>query len=255
MLYREIAVLQRLQVGEFSEPVDSPVGFQIIRRSPNRERRKFALDSIRFGFDPEAPDVRKSSQASMREVALSAAQTLARDPSQFDRIKRELWPVPPEEWIEGRGSSQLTNSLANLKFGEIDPEPILEGSAYIIPRRVDPSGLPPVVETSFELPAPTSMDLDRLVATVAGSYLDTQLRAIANEDEVRAGLGPRNAEEFARLHRTLHFDQIADVNERIAAFHDLSATVRELLGPQRHEDYVRRLVTTTERALLKSAEP
>src|SRR6185295_17932020 len=72
---REIELLQHLQVGELAAPIDTAFGYQIILRTPERVRKRYASRALRLRFDPTAP----SSAPQSRDAVQREAEQLAID--------------------------------------------------------------------------------------------------------------------------------------------------------------------------------
>jgi len=80
-------VLRRLQAGAISPPLDTPMGFRILRRDPVRERPTYALTALMIAFEnarfPEGPK-REAALAVARDVAARAR----RNPAEFDQLRQ-----------------------------------------------------------------------------------------------------------------------------------------------------------------------
>jgi hypothetical protein len=148
---RELSVLRSLAVGEIAPPVDSLVGFQILRRTENRPRREYAMTAVNFLFNPAAPDGSSDSRASLYQAASSIARQLRSDPSQFEGLKRDNCCPDLVRWTGGPQYPELEPVLDRLRFGEIAAEPVECQSHWLVPRRLDPDTVP-LPEVRFALP-------------------------------------------------------------------------------------------------------
>jgi len=146
----EVEVLDGLQVGEVSAPFDSLFGIQVVQRVPNRERPEYAIDGLELNFDPREPAEGPSSQPSVLAQARALNQRLLETPSLLPELQSKHPPFT-SQWIEGRGSPELTAALASLQPGDLLGEPVRTAQRYVIGRRA--VALPSIsVPPSFELP-------------------------------------------------------------------------------------------------------
>lgn len=149
---REIETLAGLAVGEIAEPIETRFGFQIIRRTKNRPRQRYAVTKLQLRFDTErsAPD--PASKPIVFQRAQALAKTLQADPARFGPLQQELGCTEVWEVIEGRQLPALELGLARLVPGQIADQPIEDGEVeYLIPKRLDVSLLPPTPERRFTL--------------------------------------------------------------------------------------------------------
>jgi hypothetical protein len=149
---REIETLAQLDVGEVAEPIDSLFGVQVIVRTPNRVRNKYAATQIYLGFDATMPAPHVTSKAAALSRASTFAETLQKDPSRFGELQKEWCCTDILELIEGREPPALVSALENLSPGQIADTPVEDATRYIIPMRLDLSALPPLREVRFDLP-------------------------------------------------------------------------------------------------------
>jgi hypothetical protein len=127
-------------------------GYQVIQRTPNRPRERYAVTEIQLRFDPEAPDADPSSQISMRNKALELTAMLSRDPARFEALQKDWCCTEVREAIEGREPPALETVLAKLRLGQIAEEPVEDSPIqYLIPRRLELDALPEVAEPSASL--------------------------------------------------------------------------------------------------------
>jgi hypothetical protein len=152
-LPREIETLAQLQVGEVAEPIDTLFGYQVIQRTPNRVRDRYAMQKIQLRFDPERADGAPGSKSQVYAQARDIAARLRSEPASFAKLQQQH--CCPEVWeiIEGRQLPALEQALARLSPGQIAPEPIEDVAVeYLIPQRLELGALPPARPTRFELP-------------------------------------------------------------------------------------------------------
>lgn len=153
---RELETLAYLEVGQVAEPIDTIFGVQVIMRTPNRERQRYAVAQVQLRFDPNEPDAHPASQPSVRAKADELVSRLRRDPDRFQAIQDEWCCADILEVIEGRDNPRLEATLARLSPGEIAQHPVRDTLQYLIPKRLDASVLSPAPQARFDLPAPTS---------------------------------------------------------------------------------------------------
>jgi hypothetical protein len=240
-LPKQIEMLQRLAVGEIAAPMDTPLGFQIIRRTPERPRKQYAMDPIWLLFDPRAPETDPSSKAAVYERATALIASLRGDPAQFSRMKSQLWGGAVETWGEGSGEPPITVALDQVPMDGITPEPIPSGAGYVVAKRLDPASLPPAPVARFELPAPPVPDLQYFAASMDPKFFDAELHAVASiERDARPLLEP-TASEFWALHDAWAPEQISDPEAWAVAFGELQSRIRRLLGEATYTEYRQRL--------------
>lgn len=237
----EVQVLQSLAVGEVAAPLDSTLGFQIIKRTPNRKRKQYAVDAIYLGFDPEAPDAEKMSRSSVRREATALARELAIDPSRFTSIKNERWLGPVERYPEGQGFPLLNTALERTSFGRVTANPIEWGLNYVIGKRIDPATLPPLPPVRFELPSPAAPDFEHLAAYMQVSFFAEQLEVVAKKEVEVQQLKGAVADEFVRLHQSWAQHEALAREARSKMFQSVQERSRKLLGGVAYEAYVQRL--------------
>lgn len=249
----EVEVLQGLEVGEIAAPLDSSLGFQIIKRTPNRKRKQYAVDALYLGFDPAAPEADKSSRASVLREAEVLASELAADPSRFTRVKNERWVGPIERYPAGQGFPPLNIALEQISFGKVTP-PIEWGLNYVIGKRVDPATLPPLPPVRFDLPAPPAPDLEHFAAYMRVPFFAAQLDLIARQQRDALHLEGELAAEFQRLHQDWARHEALGREARATTFRSLRERVRQLLGAAAYDSYLQRLNEHFEWLLLTPKE-
>jgi hypothetical protein len=232
-LSREIEVLQGLAAGEVAPPLDSPLGIEIIRRTPDRPRQKFAMSVVerRFTtvFDTDSPP----AEAVFREMQALAHQVRS-DPTRFaESQKKYCCEGDIQQWLEGTGSVFAELALSSLQQGQVSAEPVRLSGAYAIVKR-EPLQAEPARRVSFELPSPATPDLRNLART---AYLAAKLPALGEFAAARLNLRGPTAERFKRLHREAGALELETVEERLAQLDGFLAEMREVLGAQRYRRY------------------
>jgi hypothetical protein len=133
---REVAILQRLDVNEMHSPVDSPIGIQIIKRTPNRERQNYAMAAIRLRFDPEQPPSAASSKVAVGNRARALIHDLSKAPERFSQMQEELCCTNTLSWSAGRRPPALEEALNQLRVGQISEYAIEADLSFFIAKRV-----------------------------------------------------------------------------------------------------------------------
>jgi hypothetical protein len=86
-LARELVVLQGLDTGRVAPPLDSPVGFEVIQRTKNVPRVRYAMTAIKMAFDLQTPEGEPGSKEKVYEEISELSQQLNREPSRFDEFR------------------------------------------------------------------------------------------------------------------------------------------------------------------------
>lgn len=151
--HHAVEVLHALDVNGISPPIDSFIGFQIVKRTENRSRREFAMTAVRLFFDADRSMGEDASKERTLARALSLSKALNDDPSLFETLQREYCCLEAtDQWSEGRGEHALTSALSQLDVGEISKSPVKVGQGYYIPKRVAAVAAAPSGNVTFEFP-------------------------------------------------------------------------------------------------------
>jgi hypothetical protein len=185
----EILHLARLEIGQVTGPLDSPVGFEILKRIPVVPHTEYAMASINLPLQAGAtePDARMKALATAQEMR----RTLAAEPRRFEEFQNIRCCDRIQRWTDGRGDDALTRLLDTLAFGEIAPEPILQGGEYLLVKRLDPSRLSAEKPRNTELPTPSEPDYEALLKYNAdGRRIAAASRALIEKVQASAGFTP-----------------------------------------------------------------
>lgn len=176
-LARELEVLRRLPMGGVAPPLDSPVGFEILRRTPLREQTEVAVEAIRVQFNPGA-----ESEAQARSYALDLAEQVRQDPSVFDQLRRDHCCSGAVRVTAGRDeSSELLPLVRQLKIGEVGLRPVRSYATFAIPRRVSLNRSHAPRAASLTLPARKHIDLDSWIRNVQPEVAESTLLAVVEQ--------------------------------------------------------------------------
>ncbi len=208
-LPQEVDALSRSKVGQVVGPIDSRLGFQVLRRVPVVPHRDYAMAAIEVPLDTNLPDEATAMNQALKE-AVKIQQLLAADPSRFLELQRTHRSEAVRRWAFPQGDLGLTRALDGLSLGQIGPEPVRFGSALLILKRLDPKGLPPEPPRLTELPKPTDPDYDALIGYNKGAQLAAAARAFVSElRQTSSGLAPRALDVIAS-----NFDQLSTYLEK-----------------------------------------
>jgi hypothetical protein len=180
LMARELEALAKLEVGAISEPIDTFLGVVVLKRVAVQPREAFAMAAVRIRFDPTLPDSHPDSKETQKRIAQNTAREIAADTTRFEVFQQQLCCLGIERWTEGRGLPGLTAALADLKFGEVSAQAVESDWNFVIPRRLNPAGVPPLQQVLFRLPRPARPDFAHLLRV--GS--ETSLRALVSSMEV-----------------------------------------------------------------------
>jgi hypothetical protein len=161
-LPKEILHLSRLEIGQVTGPLDSPVGFEILKRIPVVPRTEYAMTSINLPLEagPTEPD---ASHMKALATAQEVRRTLAAEPHRFEELQNIHCCDRIQRWTDGRGDDGLSRLLDTLAFDEISPEPVLQGGEYLLVKRLEPGRLPAEKPRNTELPNPSEPDYEALL--------------------------------------------------------------------------------------------
>jgi hypothetical protein len=223
-------------VGEVAAPIDTLFGFQIIQRTSDRPRGRYAMVKLQLRFDPDLPASDPASKAAVLQQANALAASLRGDASRFEAWQKENCCTTPEEVVEGRSLPELEAALARLKPSEFAQQPTEGHLEYLIPRRLDLSVLPVHPAPQFELPAPEVPD-ELYYMSHGPKFAEEQLRAIAERAAPELHLSADVQREFLKLHDLAGQLSPLSVTERVALLQRRNADLEQLLGPQLSDAY------------------
>jgi hypothetical protein len=233
---REVAVLSRLAVGQVAPPLDSPVGFEIIQRVPNREREWYAIEQLVLPFNALAPSGDPASKASVRAQANDLLQQVRRAPETFDTLRSQRCCAEPLEWLDGRGSPALTALLGKTPLGSFGEEPVQSEYNYVIAKRIAPTAAPSAV-AAYELPDPGQPDVEFFVRTFDGPSVGRVLRGMLPDIPSQLGLPAETAQRLAALHTGDDFAKLQEGTQKLEAYRLLLQNVSRLLESDKFPEY------------------
>jgi hypothetical protein len=198
-----LEALSELSEGGVSEPVDSSVGFQIVKRLAPSASSELAMRAIKIPigdviFRSDAPGSGTSGDPSTPDPARAEAERivriLRRNPEAFPSVIAGRCCRAPERWIDGHGDPILTSSIEALRIGELTPEPVRVEDFWVVAQRIDPESTCPHPRPLWGLPSPSSIDLEAIVRGNSSAQLASEM---ANLAPVVASLGLSQTEQSA----------------------------------------------------------
>jgi hypothetical protein len=143
--------------------------------------------------------------------------------------------------------------LARLAVGQIAPHLIESGTQFLIPRRLDPSRLPPPLPVRTDLTFTEPADAAYWLSRASARRARGELRRIAAESSDALGLSRSQKVAFKTLHETpwphaLDGEDAAD--ERRAAIERWFVELQTLLGKAAYDRYRGLLDARLERLIL-----
>ncbi len=226
--------LEELAIGEVGKPIETHLGFEIIERTPLRQRSQFRAAMLMFPIANEYSAAPTDPSPEARTEALHRAEAallqLRAEPRGFEGPD-----VSVAQWEEGRENPELTRALARLKPGQITPEPIDTEYGFVLARRLEPLPIEPQ-HYEVELPAPKRRELIDFIASLPSHEALPFLRVFPAIVAPALALGHKAAQQLSVLH------QLSDSESGNAALSpmqlsDLFDRTRALLGAARYARY------------------
>ncbi|MEO8181063.1 MAG: peptidylprolyl isomerase [Deltaproteobacteria bacterium] len=248
---REVEALRHLEVGQIAPPLESLLGFEILRRVPNRPRAQLAARGIRFPFDTS----RARGEGAPDGVFQQAQEVLAllRDePSRFDELQAKQDAMPPWSWVEGVEAAPIEVALRTLAPGQIGTEPVRVDSlsSYLVLQRLAPTQVstPAALPVLFDLPSDAEPDVTYLVSEALDA---TSLHQVFGEAlQATAGKGGHGAEVQAISELIQGFKDQLQAGEIVALLAQLQSRSRALLGDALFADFEREWRRRIEKAAM-----
>jgi hypothetical protein len=164
-----------LPIGGVSLPFESQYGIEIARRTPNRERPRYAMEAIKLAFIPGDPESKRAAY----EAARQTLELLKTNPRQFDEVRRKHCCAKPESWFEGRDEPGLSRAVARLELNEMASAPVEQYATWVIPKRIDPNQVAPQLETKFLVPSPERPNLEWVLRRLPVPLLAKEIAELA----------------------------------------------------------------------------
>jgi hypothetical protein len=222
--------LRELALGEVGAPIETHLGFEIVRRTPSGPRQQYRARMLMFPFDEvdsQAPRENASARATALASARAAAKIVAADPARFD----ELGPTRVQQWQSGQELPALSVAFQQLEIGQFTPAPVTSEYGFLIAQRLAPeAGQPPRYTT--ELPAPSEPDVPHLFHDLSASEGAAFLSSLATEAQQLLGLADPVAPRLRALHEQGRRLDDNMPTTRLGILNEIFDGTRELLGDE-----------------------
>jgi hypothetical protein len=234
-LGREREQLVAAAVGDVVGPIDSPGGFEVLVRTPiPPDWSEIGTQLVRLPFRDGAPQKDPTS----RESAIALAQSLLRsiDADKFDALLQEYCCKDVERLSRGRVADAFFDVAEKLKIGEISPVPAESPPYVLLVKRVE---LGPRMPVSFDLPAPSTVDVSKLAMTSSGTAVQSMIKILGKEASSSLGLNDATAHQVVASHEALSRAFAAEESNetRTKALELFSHEMQEALTKQQYEKY------------------
>lgn len=237
----QVERLAELRVGEFSVPLDTRFGFEILQRTAVSERPAYAMTAIELKFDLGLPATDPRSQSSIAALAERLAREVRQGRSRFEDLQSTYCCDKIWRWTEGRGPVGITEHLRRLRVGEVSSNPIPYDWFFVIPKRLDPAKLPPAPPVSYELPSPERPDFAALLEFNDGRNIAAMARDLANAANGTLKWETQDVQVLAnsleRLAIALESDEVDSVTGRADRIQATRAALRSQLGDVRFREF------------------
>jgi hypothetical protein len=237
---RELELLLDLPVHGVAPPIDTLFGFEVVQRTPDRPRERFAMQMIRLPFDASAASSEPTSRQAMLARVTALAQQLSTDPLRFAAIQAEYCCAGHTmEWTEHQEPTLLAFATERLALGEIAAQPIEFASSFAIPKRVDPELVPRRNPLEFQLPAPEDVNLESVASRTPRAVMQEHLSKVAVQAERALALDEARAAELRNASQLpAELSDEATGAEKRAALRGLLERVSVSLGAESYARYL-----------------
>lgn len=237
----EIFHLAQLAVGQVAGPLDSRIGFEVLKRVPVVPHTEYVMTAITLSPDATTnPGDAEAARAKAFQTAEEVRRVLTAAPGRFEEFQRIHCCEQIHRWTDGRGDPGLSRLLDGLSFGEIAGAPFLYGGEYLLVKRLDPRRVPPEEPRHTELPNPDEPDYEGLLKYNAdGRQVAAASRALVEKIQASGGFTPDASRAIANALGNLasqveHSGDHALVRTSIRT---TLATLESELGPDRYNSF------------------
>jgi hypothetical protein len=243
---REIAALAPIEVGAVAAPIDSPFGVEILKRTPDRPRTRFAMTAIEQNFDPRLPESNPDSRAAVRGnlaaliPGLSEGAANAGPDAHFDQRR--------VSWTEGRGDAADEMALRKLEFGALATEPVERGSSFAVVRRLAPEA-EPVAAVRLDLPTPGAPDLEYWLSRYGSKALFAEVEQRALSTRALSFEKPALIRKLSEYGTRI--EQARSVEAAQVLVRGLKVDASRQLGSERGAEYLNVLTGYIEERLMR----
>jgi hypothetical protein len=196
-----------------------------------------AVELVSVGFEPPLPGEKSESMAAALSKLHALSKEVQKKPARFAELQRRYCCQSRFSWQDGRGPAALTNAVEGLQVGEIARDPVRDGAAYVLVKRVA-AAIPEVSPVSFDLPAPLLPSVEPFIATHGADSIVSILAATTEDGRASLGLPPDAIHRLSESQRNLsgRLAELGPRGDRIAVYKSTLAEVSTALGPA---DYAR----------------
>jgi hypothetical protein len=229
----EGAVLQRLTLGEVSEPLDTALGFEILKRTKPTQRQCLAYRPLLIQFDASLPNAREAARTQASQLV---EELRGETEAAFDAAQARFHGAGIEAWPQGRSLPQIEAAVKATPIGGVHAA-IEVASSWLLFARVEPSPshcAPPRVR--FSLPQHVTLDLRSVIRRAIAPQLPRVLTEL--QKALQVALGSSREEQF---HIKNIMDELvracaasADPDARSQALDNAQDELRRHLGKERY---------------------
>ena len=231
-----VEVLEQMKVGDTADPIETPLGFQIVHRTEVTPRKRYAYQQLLFEYEPSSPADSGQSRATRFASAQRRLAEILAKPSEFERIAK-LGHFDIALVTQGREPPELTAALESLELDSIAKVPVEVWHGFALLRRLDPNSQPQPPTVVYELPRPEAPDIAAFVRANQSAVLASTTRALFKD--LRAGMAfpahKDKAVEAAGEKLVQAYESAKDGEARVRAMLQISEELRATLG---ETDYV-----------------
>ncbi len=237
---RELELLLDLPVYGVAAPIDTLFGIEVVQRTPDRPRERFAMQMIRLPYDAAAEPSEPTSKPAMFARATALVQQFSADPQRFAAVQAEYCCAGlTTQWTEHQEPTLLALITEQTKLGEVAKQPVEFAATYAIPKRVDPRLAPAWEPLQFQLPAPADVDLDSLASRTPRDVMQEHLGKVAAQAEHALALDSGRAVELRSASQLPdEFSDEASGAQKRAAFRAMLERVSLPLGAEGYRRYL-----------------
>jgi hypothetical protein len=233
-----VDALAQLEIGEVSEPIDSPAGIQLLKRVAVVERPTLAVTAIRLAYDDTIQAPAPGSRASVEQIAEAQAKQLRADPGAFERTQHEGCCTEVLQWTQGTGSANLEAAIEKLAVGDVAPHAVEAGGFFLIAKRLEPrASQSPAL--AYELPRPDKLELEPFLRYSDGGALAASVQKLRADLQAQLALvePDRSLLDGALAGLQNAFSRAQTGDERIAANARVQAEIATRLSPRSAERF------------------
>lgn len=221
--------LSRVAVGELAGPIDTPWGYQILRRRGPVTGQTLGASVIRLRYDPDAEAHSARSSAAVSQLARTILEAVTREPQRWSEFQRAHCCTEPMRWRPGRAPIALEAALNETPIGGVVRSAVDAEHALWIARRLDPDDVAEA-DLRLSLHVPDRVDLEALVASMSGRDLRDATYRLGAAVASLGILSDRAQRAGAVMQALGTRMETSAAPERLSALRDALAELRGVLG-------------------------